>query len=117
MKLNQLAAQCFFCSHCLLCHNASILAQAARPISLHPVNPHYFLFRGKPTILITSAEHYGAVMNLDFDYVKYLDELQSKGGTTPRVHRLLRRAQGAFNIERNTMAPLRIATSRRGREA
>ena len=39
----------------------------AVPISLHPENPHYFLWRGRPTILITSAEHYGAVMNLDFD--------------------------------------------------
>jgi hypothetical protein len=27
------------------------------PIALHPDNPHYFLFRGKPTVLITSAEH------------------------------------------------------------
>jgi hypothetical protein len=40
----------------------------AQPISLHPQNPHYFLFKGKPTILITSAEHYGAVLNADFDY-------------------------------------------------
>lgn len=48
-------------------------------VSLHPDNPHYFLFRDKPTVLITSGEHYGAVLNLDFDYVKYLDELQSHG--------------------------------------
>src|SRR5882724_2400237 len=42
-------------------------------LRLHPRNPHYFLFRGKPTVLITSGEHYGAVLNLDFNYVKYLD--------------------------------------------
>ena len=47
----------------------------AGPISLHPDNPHYFLFRGRPTILISSTEHYGAVLNLDFDYGKYLDTL------------------------------------------
>ena len=48
---------------------------APPPISLHPDNPHCFLFRGRPTVLITSAEHYGAVINLDFDYTRYLDRL------------------------------------------
>ena len=38
------------------------------PIKLHPENPHYFEFRGQPTVLVTAGEHYGAVMNLDFDY-------------------------------------------------
>ena len=57
-----------------------LLAAAAHaPIALHPDNPHYFLFRGKPTVLITSGEHYGAVLNLDFDYVRYLDALQADG--------------------------------------
>jgi len=37
----------------------SSAAIKAQPISLHPDNPHYFLFQGKPTVLITSAEHYG----------------------------------------------------------
>ena len=58
---------------------AGIAAPAAaandKGLRLHPDNPHYFLFRGKPAVLITSAEHYGAVLNLDFDYVKYLDTL------------------------------------------
>ena len=44
------------------------MLQAAEPIRLHPEKPHYFLWRGKPTVLITGGEHYGAVMNLDFDY-------------------------------------------------
>ena len=47
------------------------------PIQLHPENPHYWLFRGKPTVLITSAEHYGAVIDLDFDTVPSLDRLAS----------------------------------------
>ena len=38
------------------------------PIRLHPDNRHYFLYQGRPTVLITSAEHYGAVINKDFDY-------------------------------------------------
>ncbi len=37
------------------------------PISLHPENQHYFQWRGKPTILVTSGEHYGSLLNLDFD--------------------------------------------------
>lgn len=53
--------------------------QAGEPLRLHPANPHYLLFRGQPTVLITSGEHYGAVLNRDFDYCAYLDELQRKG--------------------------------------
>ena len=38
--------------------SSSALAAAASPapISLHPDNPHYFLWRGEPTVLVTSAE-------------------------------------------------------------
>ena len=40
-----------------------VMAAAARePLTLHPQNPHYFLWRGEPTILITSAEHFGSVI-------------------------------------------------------
>src|SRR4051794_23608859 len=53
--------------------------QGHKPLALHPANPHYFQFRGKATVLITSAEHYGAVLNRDFDYKKYLDELHAHG--------------------------------------
>ena len=49
------------------------------PLQLHPENAHYFLFRDKPTILISSGEHYGAVLNLDFDYRPYLDALRADG--------------------------------------
>jgi len=52
---------------------------AVTPIRLHPTNPHYFEFRGQPTVLVTSGEHYGAVMNLDFDYIPYLNRLQAEG--------------------------------------
>ncbi len=56
-----------------------IARAAAEPIKVNPVNPHYYLFNGQPTVLITSAEHYGAVVNLDFDYVAYLDALKANG--------------------------------------
>jgi len=55
------------------------------PIKLHPENNRYFSFRGKPTVLITSAEHYGAVINPDFDFIRYLNELQAKGLNKTRI--------------------------------
>src|SRR5881397_1988857 len=75
-------------------------------LQLHPRNPHYFLFRGKPTVLITSAEHYGAVLNLDFDYVKYLDTLAKDGLNLTRTFAgAYVEPVGAFNIASNTLAP------------
>ena len=58
---------------------ASISGAAEAPIRLHPQNPQYFLYKSKPLVLITSAEHYSAVLNLRFDYVRYLDELNRYG--------------------------------------
>ena len=49
----------------------------AQTLALHPENQHYASFRGKPTLLVTSGEHYGAVLNLDFDYVQYLHTLSA----------------------------------------
>src|SRR5206468_9640369 len=58
---------------CVCTLSAGLLGAA--PIAVHPDNPHYYLFNGKPAILITSAEHYGGVVNKDFDYVTYFDAL------------------------------------------
>jgi hypothetical protein len=52
---------------------------AAQPIRLHPDNPRYFLLRERATCLVGSGEHYGAVVNLDFDYVRHLDTLARDG--------------------------------------
>ncbi|MEX2142531.1 MAG: cellulase family glycosylhydrolase [Pirellulales bacterium] len=77
-----------------------------QPLALHPDNGHYFLFRGKPTVIVTSAEHYGAVLNLDFDYVKYLDELAAHGLNNTRTFSgAYVEDSKAFNIARNTLAP------------
>ena len=77
-----------------------------RPILLHPDNPHYFLFRGKPTVLITSTEHYGAVLNGDFDAIPYLDELHARGFNLTRTFSgTYREVPGSFKIEKNTLAP------------
>ncbi|HVY68699.1 MAG TPA: hypothetical protein VHH73_02155, partial [Verrucomicrobiae bacterium] len=70
----------------LLAVGALLAGHAAeRPISLHPDNPHYFLFRGQPTVLITSTEHYGAVLNPDFHYLAYLDALKAAGLNFARI--------------------------------
>jgi len=79
---------------------------AEKPLALHPDNPHYFLFRGEPTILITSAEHYGAVLNGEFDFTKYLDELKTHGLNLTRTFSgVYCEDTKAFGITRNTLAP------------
>ncbi len=98
---------------------ASGQAQPA-PLQLHPDNPHYFLWRGTPTVIVTSGEHYGALLNLDFDYRKYLDTLSRDGmnGTRTFVGSYVE-GDGAFNIAGNTLNPARgrfIAPWARSRE-
>jgi Cellulase (glycosyl hydrolase family 5) len=83
-----------------------LAAAQGAPLSLDPENPHYFLFREKPTVLITSGEHYGAVLNLDFDYVKYLETLAADGMNLTRTFSgAYAEPAGAFHIEQNTLAP------------
>lgn len=77
-----------------------------KPIKLLSENPHYFEFRGKPTILITSAEHYASVFNRDFDYIKYLDKLYELGFNHTRTSTGIKRElPGSFNIDGNSQAP------------
>lgn len=82
------------------------LAYTAAPISLHPDNPHYFLWRGKPTILITSGEHYGALLNLDFDFETYFKTLEeAKLNHTRLFSGAYAESSEAFNIRHNTLDP------------
>lgn len=76
------------------------------PIGLHPENKKVFLFRGKPTVLVTSASHYGAIINRSYDYEKELDELARHGLNLVRLfgghyHEI----PGDFGITRNVLAP------------
>src|SRR6476660_3653912 len=94
--------------HRFLCALAMLISITAfaQPLALHPANPHYFIYKNAPTVLITSGEHYGAVLNLDFDYNKYLDELHSKDLNLTRTFSGVYCEQpGAFNISSNTLAP------------
>lgn len=76
-----------------------------QPISQHPQNPHYFLFRGQPTILVTSAEHYGAVINLDFDYRAYLDVLARYGLNYTRIYAGAYLEPEHYFIQDNSLGP------------
>lgn len=79
----------------------------AQPVKLHPDNPHYFLYNDQPRIFITSAEHYGAVLNLDFDYKKYLKTLHQEGMDYTRIFMgSYVENNESFGIEKNTLAPL-----------
>ena len=90
---------------CLLTAASAIVAQDG-PIRLHPENPRYFLFRGAPTVLVGSGEHYGAVLNLDFDHAPYLDELRRCGLNLTRTFAgTYREVESSFNIRANTLAP------------
>src|SRR6476661_7371332 len=85
---------------------AQCLFAQTNPIALDTENPHYFIYHGKPTILITSGEHYGALLNLDFDYLPYLDELKSRELNLTRTFTgSYVEPTGAFNIVHNTLAP------------
>ena len=83
------------------------LTALAAPLRLHPQNPHYFLLNGKAVALITSGEHYGAVMNADFDYRRYLSTLQTDGMNYTRLFggSYLEVPAKSFGILRNTLAP------------
>jgi len=61
---------------------------------LHPDNPRYFLYRGRPRVLITATEHYGAVINRNFDYGCYLAEAADKAATLSRCFLLFRELEG-----------------------
>jgi hypothetical protein len=90
----------------LLWFAAVAAASAAQPIRLYPANPHYFEYRGKPAVLVTSAEHYGAVLNLDFDYKRYLRTLaQDRLNLTRIFTGAYREGPQSFGISGNTLAP------------
>ncbi len=81
-------------------------AKSVKPIQLHPENGHYFLWRGKPTVLITSGEHYGVVLNRAFNYRRYLMTLTSHGFNLTRTFSgAYCEPAGAFKIANNTLAP------------
>lgn len=87
-------------------------------LCLHPDNPHVFLFQGRPCVLVTAGEHYGAVINRHFDTERYLDMLRRHGFNLTRTFLFYReqgssvsgledKGDGGFGEmgEQNTLAP------------
>ena len=91
----------FFFILALLCYITK-----SQPITLHPENQHYFMYKGKPVILVTSAEHYGAVLNKDFNFQKYLQTMHEEGMNYTRIFAgSYVEIPGSFGISNNTLAP------------
>ena len=109
MRQSLFRATCFLnpAVFVLLAAGSVRAAEKTEPIRLHAKNPHYFLFRGKATVLITSGEHYGAVMNRDFDYHRYLATLEADGLNCTRLFggSYLEVPAKSFGILRNDLAP------------
>ena len=80
---------------------------AAQTLSLLPENPRYLAWRGRPLVIVGSGEHYGAVLNADFDFRTYLATLGKDGLNHSRLFTgaTYVEPQGAFNIAKNTLAP------------
>lgn len=76
-------------------------------MELYRENPRYVAFRGKPRVLVGSGEHYGAVLNRDFDYKVYLETLGREGLDQTRAFSgVYREVPGEFGITDNTLAPV-----------
>ena len=66
-------------------------------LAIHPLNPKYFLFRGKPLVLLAPSEHYGSIVNRRFDFERYLSEAAAAKQTVTRTFLLYRELQSARN--------------------
>lgn len=82
--------------------------ESSQTVRLCPDNSRYLEYQGKPVILITSAEHYGAVVNLNFDYKLYLSTLGKEGFNYTRIFTgtYIEPVDNIFRIQNNTLAPL-----------
>src|SRR5436190_24204187 len=75
--------------------------------AIHPDNHRCFRFQGKPFRILTSAEHYGAVLNGDFDYEVYLREMRRTRQNMTRVFTFYRETPDCIPApgEMHTLAP------------
>jgi hypothetical protein len=76
---------------------AALQSIGADALRIHPDNPRYFLFRGKPLVLLSASEHYGSVINRPFDFEKYLDDAVAHKMTMTRTFLLFREQQSSRN--------------------
>ena len=74
-------------------------------IRINEKNPHYFEYKGKEILLITSAEHYGAVVNRKFDYIKYFNMLKEYGLNYTRIYPGAIVEPESFWMQEDSLAP------------
>jgi hypothetical protein len=67
---------------------------ATDPVRVWSTNPHYFARDGRPIVLVTSDHHYGAVIDADFDFTRFLDALGKGGMNLTRIY-----PGGMFEVE------------------
>jgi len=81
--------------------------EQSKVFSRHADNPTCFLYEGKPFRIVASAEHYGAVLNADFDYELYLKEMKRTGENATRVFTFYREIPKTISGvgAANTLAP------------
>jgi hypothetical protein len=79
----------------------------SQPLGRLTENPSYYSYRGKPLLIVASGEHYGAVVNEDFDWRRYLAALEAQGMNYTRIFTGggYIEPPGAFGIPKNTLAP------------
>jgi hypothetical protein len=80
MKLPSIPAILFLLSAALT------YACKSDPVQVFQANPHYFYYKGHPVVLITSDHHYGAIIDQDFDFVRYLNYLADQGMNLTRIY-------------------------------
>jgi hypothetical protein len=68
-----------------------------KPFTVHPGNGKIFLFRGRPRVLLCATEHYGSVLNREFDFERYLADAAEKEQTLTRTFLLYREFQTPLN--------------------
>ncbi len=79
---------------------------AQKPIETSKINKNYFTYKDKTIALVTSAEHYGSVLNTAFDYITYLNSLKKNNLNYTRIFTgAYVEKPGAFEIVDNTLAP------------
>src|SRR5881409_1729262 len=79
----------------------------AQPLARDPGNARCLLYKGKPIVLITATEHYGAVLNGDLNYSAYLDELARHKLNLSRTFTFYREREDSIGSLKfaNTLAP------------
>ncbi len=85
-----------------------LTAQLTAQIRVSAINKHYLEYQHKPLLLITSAEHYGCLINAEFDYLSYLNALAASGMNLTRIFAgttVEREADISWMRYRNTLAP------------